>query len=87
MLEVLERVSVRGVSLRLLYSYSRDRTQMVKIGGSLSDPLNMQCGVPQGTVLGPILFNLYINGILNINSDESMIGFADDTAVLYRDTN
>lgn len=47
----------------LLESYLTNRTQMVKIENFKSEERLIQCGIPQGTVLGPILFNIHVNGL------------------------
>ena len=62
-------------------SYLQDRTQVVFSGGVFSNSSSMACGVPQGSVLGPILFVLYTVDILDINERNSLIGrmYADDT--------
>ena len=53
-------VGIGGSALRLIGSYFSDRTQRVQIDGILSDFASLLCGVPQGSVLGPITFCLYL---------------------------
>lgn len=60
---LLAKLSAYGVTkdaLQLLRSYLTDRKQHVKTDGILSDWQIMRCGVPQGSILGPLLFNIYI---------------------------
>lgn len=47
----------------------------------------VQFGVPQGTVLGSLLFSIYLNNLLTLNSTGTIISFADDTVILYEDKN
>lgn len=54
-------------------------------GGVLSSPRTVEYGVPQGTVLGPILFCIYINDLLNIENEGAISCFADDTVIFYSD--
>jgi len=61
-------------------SYLRGRSQCVSIGGVLSDVVQVCRGVPQGSVLGPLLFNLYINDMSRA-TDLNIIHYADDTTV------
>ena len=60
---------------------------IVNIGECSSDVTQISCGVPQGSVLGPKLFILYINDICNVSKLLKFILFADDTNILYSDSN
>lgn len=84
LLEALEDVGIRGVPLSLFKSYLNDREQAVRIGNSVSNSNKINFGVPQGTVLGPILFSIYINNLFHLKTKGSIIGFADDTAIFYQ---
>lgn len=86
LLEQLERLGFRGTSYRLFENYLQERNLYVKINGELSDSGTVTYGVPQGTVLGPILFIIYMNDLLTINTSGSILSFADDTAIFLEDT-
>ena len=64
-------------------SYLENRTQMCSINGSLSNNRSLTCGVPQGTILGPLLFLLYINDPPNCLSNCEPSMYADDTHLTY----
>ena len=61
-------------------NYLSNRKQYVQIDGQQSKPMKIYFGVPQGSILGPLFFNLYVNG-LQENLDSQSIQYADDTAI------
>ena len=72
---------VRGVASDWIKSYLSNKKQFVNIDGRSSDVLDVICRVPQGSILGPTLFILYINDICNVANLAKCILFADDTNV------
>lgn len=83
----LRKYGFRGKAGDLLSSYLNNRYQKVRIGQAESSYLGVKVGIPQGTVLGPILFLLYVNDLFNLQIDGKFISYADDTAVLFRGSN
>ncbi len=79
MLHKLEHVGVRGLPLNWFKSYLTYRKQNVHVNGADSSLRNMTCGVPQGSVLGPLLFLICINDISEIANNATIHLFADDT--------
>jgi len=70
-------------SIKWFKSYLSKRNQIVMINGVASEEMEIICGVPQGSVLGPIFFILYINSISNLKIDGKIITYADDTCLLF----
>lgn len=87
LLRKLEHYGVRGVSLQWFQSYLSNRKQYVYLNGSSSELKEISCGVPQGSVLGPLLFLLYINDLPNISEKLKFFLFADDTNIYYEANN
>ena len=83
LLTKLEHYGIRNNMLNWFRSYLTDRKQYVSFNGESSEILNITCGVPQGSVLGPLLFLLYINDLPNISNKLSFFLFADDTNLYY----
>ena len=81
LIKKLEHYGVRGAASDWLKSYLSNRKQFVNIDGCSSELLDVICGVPQGSILGPTLFILYINDICNVSNLVKFILFADDTNV------
>ena len=79
LLKKLEYYGIRGAAHSWLKSYLLDRDQFVEINNVKSDKQRIKFGVPQGSVLGPKLFILYINDICNVSKLLNCILFADDT--------
>ena len=93
MLYILNRCGIRGIVVRWMKDYLSDRVQKVILNGKSSSPKTNTARVPQGSVLGPVCFLVYINDIVeNINShillfvdDASLFRTVDDVS-LHEDT-
>ena len=77
----LETYEVGENSLRLIQNYLSQRQQWVKVGSSLSEWLDITLGVQHGSILGPILFNAFINDLLLFIKETYICNFADDTTL------
>ena len=87
LLQKLERYGIRGIGLKWIKSYLEQRYQFVQIGEKRSTLLNLTCGVPQGSILGPKLFILYINNIIHSSNIFKYVIFADDTNIFFEGEN
>ena len=83
LLHKLEFYGVRGLALNWFQSYLTDRKQYVLYNNVQSQTLDITGGVPQGSVLGPFLFFVYVNDIANCLTHSKLISFADDTTVFF----
>ncbi len=81
LLKKLYNLGIRGIELEWFRSYLNNRKQFVAIGDSHSNTIEINIGVPQGSILGPLLFLIYINDLPNCTSLKTFL-FADDTNLL-----
>ena len=74
---------VRGLPLEWFSSYLNDRTKQVLCNNQLSGTLKINCGVPQGSILGRLLFLIYANDFSSCITKGKTIMFADDTNLFF----
>ena len=82
LLDKLDHYGIRGISNYWFRSYLSDRSQFVSISGFNSDYKTVKHGVPQGSVLGPLLFLIFINDLNIAIKHSETFHFADDTCLL-----
>ena len=82
LLHKLDHYGIRGTRLALLKSYLSERKQFVEFNGVKSSLANITTGVPQGSILGPLLFIIYTNAISNACDIFKSIFYADDTTLM-----
>ena len=83
----LEHYGIRGTTLKLLTDYLKNRKQYTNFKGVDSETCNIEYGVPQGSVLGPLLFLIYVNDLVNSSNEGNFILFADDTNIFVAGKN
>ena len=79
----MEHHGVRGIALDWFTSYLSHRKQYVSVNGHTSEYLYISCGVPQGSVLGPLLFLIHINDLPSVSKYLCFYLFADDTNIYF----
>ena len=79
----LEQYGVCGSANGLLRNYLIDRAQVTKYRGGVSSPGIITCGVPQGSIMGPLMFILYINDLPLVIHNCHVSMYADDTVLYY----
>ena len=92
LIRILPSFGMKTSSIKWFTSYLFKRNQIVMINSVLSEKREIICGVPQGSVLGPIIFILYINStyyifICNLKIDGKIVTYADDTCLLFSGPN
>ena len=80
LLDKLNHYGIRGIANNWLQNYLTNRQQYVQLENSKSSLKPIKCGVPQGSILGPLLYLIYVNDIEN-SCDSNILSFADDTTI------
>jgi len=83
----LEHYGIRDAALQWIKSYFSYRYQFVQFNKSCSPMQAIKCSVPQGSILGPLFFILYINDLPNASELIALLLFADDTSIFYSHSN
>lgn len=83
LLKKFEFYGIRGIALALLKPYLRHRCPYVNINGNCSEIKIIFLGVPLGCILGPLLFNPYVNDLPNIITNAKFIIYAHDTSIFF----
>ena len=86
LLKKLEALGLQKSAIDWFQSYLHERQQSVEIGGTISKPATITCGVPQGSILGPLLFLIYVNDVPSAVRCKLLL-YADDSALIVSGTN
>ena len=79
----LEFYGIRGVAYQWIRNNLSNRTQYVSYEGHKSELLPIECGVPQGSILGTLLFTMYVNDMCNVSKLQKLMLFVDDTNIFH----
>ena len=82
LLDKLEYYGIRGIPLQLIKSYLQNRIQFVQINSTMSTTTSINIGIPQGSVLGPLFFNICMNDIKKCRNKFDIVSYADDTTLI-----
>ena len=82
LLHKLNYYGIEGTPLNWFKSYLSNRTQYVQFDNVSSNPLTISTGVPQGSILGPLLFIIYMNDMHSVSNNFDSIHYADDTSLI-----
>ena len=82
LLSKTQNIGITGSALSLIKSYLENRKQRVKINSTISNENTIKCGVPQGTTLSPVLFNIHLNDIKLLKLNSKIVCYADDTVLI-----
>ena len=82
LIKKLKQMQIKGDALKIFIDYLNNRYHSTSVCGKESSPHALHYGVPQGSIIGPILFTLYMNNISNIGLNSDIYLFADYTALL-----
>ena len=85
LLQKLYHYGIRGVAYDWFCDYLKNRTQLVSYHNIQSNYADISCGVPQGAILGPLLFFIYINDMAFVSTQLFSVSFADDTNMFGTD--
>ena len=84
LLQKLDHYEIRGSVLEWFRHYLIGRQQFVVLNNTKSELNNISCGVPQGSILGPLMFLLYVNDLYSVSNSMMTLMFADDTTMFLK---